>query len=944
MKRFLALVGTGWLVAGLGALPAQAKLPEPYHVLYGSARVDGVPLAKGTVKLYQPGSTVPMATYTAGSLPDAAGKYVLRVPIDSLLPRVEGTAVPGDTVEIYVNGLWADRATVGEKGTIQEVNVDAITVHRLVFVQGPAGTPSPVESGGSAAVAVAVRDTVGHALTYAWAALCPGLPDAGAFLDASKAATQWTAPRNATGNPQACTLSVAVTDSRGLTETRSYSHAVRPAPDTVVIASGPSGTPNPVASVGTATLSAAAEDSLGHTLTYAWSAACPDLAGVGSFQNVSGATSWTAPANHTGARKECTITVSARDAFGRVASAFYQQGVNADPHSILITRGAGGTPNPVRQSGVVALGVTAGDTKGHPLVYAWSASCPGYPSSGSFSNAASRAPLWTAPRRSSQLPGDCLIEVAVSDGLGARVKSSYRQGVSNGIPMAVGKATPETVACPGEIVFDGSSSYHPDPTRRIVSWEWDFSYDGKRFNPQRSGQTIAYTYGEVGPHTVALRVKDDRALPEFDVATLLVGVDGTAPVANAGGPYGLAYGAPLALDGSGSFDADAGCGDRIEEYAWDLNGDGLYEEARGRTVKLGWDDVQQGMCGGICTVGASYPVGLRVTDRLGYRAEASGSVLVNELDEPIRLTSPNGGEMIGTGTNAQITFVSRPEVEAVELSLARGSGDWRVILPAQAREERPGSETSPETDGYRLWKVPLGFVGTERHYRMKIVGYEAGSASAADVSDGDFGMGPLNLTAPVAGEELAGGRTTTIRWDRFATVRTPAWVRIRYSLDGGQAWKLARTAALKGASIAWRVPVVREAQHDCRLMAELLDQAGRVVGRDQSAGAFTILGPVDVTGPEEGDFVLGGTSRQVRWKTLSSAPVTRVKLLLTTDGGATWSTAALLKGNPGVYSWDAPAVTEKQEQCAFAVVLYYADGRVIARDAGKGFFTLLPRR
>jgi hypothetical protein len=70
-----------------------------------------------------------------------------------------------------------------------------------------------------------------------------------------------------------------------------------------------------VVSGGTANLSVAAQDSLSHPLTYAWTADCPAaLVGDGSFNSAALQNpTWTAPPNMTGSQQDCTIQVTVSD-------------------------------------------------------------------------------------------------------------------------------------------------------------------------------------------------------------------------------------------------------------------------------------------------------------------------------------------------------------------------------------------------------------------------------------------------------------------------------------------------------------------------------------------------------------------------------------------------------------------------------------------------------
>jgi hypothetical protein len=287
--------------------------------------------------------------------------------------------------------------------------------------------------------------------------------------------------------------------------------------------------------------------------------------------------------------------------------------------------------------------------------------------------------------------------------------------------------------------------------------------------------------------------------------------------------------------------------------------------------------------------------------------------------------------------------VSEAGVEEVQLLFRQGQGGWRQALPPGPSESLGTAEAGAVVEGQRSWKVPLSLKGTRRDYALKVVGYSGGETVGSDESDGRIGIGPVELTAPRAGEVLLGGRRATVRWNRYGTKQSVVAVRIRYSLDGGAHWRLAGIARPKAGLFSWRVPLLKRRSESCRVAVELMGAMGTVLGRDSGAGPFTVTGGVELTGPEAGDLVYGGTGRLVRWQTAASVPVAKAAVALSLDGGATWSSLATLAGNPGEYAWEAPAVTEPNGQCRLAVMLFNARGGAIARDEGEGLFTIVPR-
>ncbi|GAM10010.1 dyslexia-associated protein [Geobacter sp. OR-1] len=153
------------------------------------------------------------------------------------------------------------------------------------------------------------------------------------------------------------------------------------------------------------------------------------------------------------------------------------------------------------------------------------------------------------------------------------------------------------------LTFDGSKSYHLDPFRKIVKYEWDFDGDGV-YDSSSDQPTATHTYTQLGTFKVTLRVTDNNAPPKYDTNTItvIVAVPPHAPIADPGGPYVGYVGIPLQLDGSKSYDIDPT--DIITAYGWELDGAFPYNftDATGAKPTFTWN-----------TPG-TYNIGLKVVD------------------------------------------------------------------------------------------------------------------------------------------------------------------------------------------------------------------------------------------------------------------------------------------------------------------------------------------
>jgi opacity protein-like surface antigen len=205
-------------------------------------------------------------------------------------------------------------------------------------------------------------------------------------------------------------------------------------------------------------------------------------------------------------------------------------------------------------------------------------------------------------------------------------------------PIAVGSVSPNPAGEGFVITLDHSRSFHQDPNRSLVQFEWDMDNDGTfdlmsvDASPDPALQVgPGYVCGVGGlpcSHILSLRVTDDADPPvtATDIVILDLTIPPHAPTAISGGPYRMCAGETITVDGSGSFDIDEGNSendaepfDTITAYEWELDGVSPFDYAEAAGVMA---DVT------FATSGVRN-IGLRVTDNSELAYPSSGDPAMN---------------------------------------------------------------------------------------------------------------------------------------------------------------------------------------------------------------------------------------------------------------------------------------------------------------------------
>ena len=490
---------------------------------------------------------------TLDFMPVASGSYTVSVQVTD-----DDDATNVDSVVVTVNNL-APTADAGGPYTSSE------------------GETFTLDASGSS-------DPGNDIVSYAW-----DLDGDGEFDDGVGTTVDFTS----TGSGS-YTVSVQVTDDDGAVSVDSAEVTVVNVAPTADAGGAYTGTEGE-----TFTLDASGSTDPGNDIaSYAW-----DLDGDGQYDDGTGVTVDLTPTSSG----TYTVSVQVTDADGAVSTDDVEVIVaNVEP-----TADAGG-PYTGIEGGVFTLDASGSTDPGNDIAsYVWDLD-----GDGQYDDATGVTVDFT-PTSS----GIYTVSVKVTDADGAVSTNDAEVTVTNVAPTA-DAGGPYTGTEGDTFTLDASSS--TDPGNDIASYAWDLDGDGQY--DDGTGVTVDFTPASSGTYTVSLKVTDEDGAVSTDDAE--VTVTNVEPTANAGGPYAGSEGGTFTLNASGSIDA----GNDIVSYAWDLDGDGLYDDGSGVTI----DFAPMGS--------GTYTVSVKVTDDNGAMSTDDAKVVVDNATP----TADVGGPYTGT--------------------------------------------------------------------------------------------------------------------------------------------------------------------------------------------------------------------------------------------------------------------------------------------------------
>ncbi|MCC2672134.1 MAG: hypothetical protein K0Q72_4606, partial [Armatimonadetes bacterium] len=297
-------------------------------------------------------------------------------------------------------------------------------------------------------------------------------------------------------------------------------------------------------------------------------------------------------------------------------------------------------------------------------------------------------------------------------------------------------------------------------------------------------------------------------------------------------------------------------------------------------------------------------------------------LLTTGAPSDLRLTSPNGGESVNTGTSPTATWTSQRLGGNVKLEFSANRGDnWKTVV------------ASTPNDGSEPWPVPIGGATTQGLLRVSAVG----QVGLVDASDADFTVveqRSITVLSPNSRfTTIPIGLATTISWTSFGVAGS---VKLEYTVNGTD-WVVIAAATENDGTAPWVTPLTLTTHARVRVTS-----LSAPVVSDTSDEEFT-LGPptLHLTSPNGGEILESQTLAEITWGTFGSAG--GVKIEFSADSGTTWSVIHESVPDNGFKGWQIPPMATTRGRVRISSVLAPTSQDVSATDftvLGSGAFSV----
>jgi len=268
--------------------------------------------------------------------------------------------------------------------------------------------------------------------------------------------------------------------------------------------------------------------------------------------------------------------------------------------------------------------------------------------------------------------------------------------------------------------------------------------------------------------------------------------------------------------------------------------------------------------------------------------------------------SPTSGDNILANQSVQITWTTTVAPQSYSLAshkieLSIDNGQTFTVIPGA--EELPGDARS------FTWTAP-NIESLTAKIRVSTVDLGARRTSSTTGTfgilrnlPGDIDAPRVTFSSPVGGETFTSGSNLTINWTSSDNVGVTGQD-LSLSLDGGQTFPITIASGLAASTQSFNFAIPQDlTTNQARLRLVVRDAAGNV-GQAVTANNFTIAQAVDniaptvtISQPTTNTNLVAGSPIQVNWQSTDNRAVVSQALLLSLNGGQSFTQVASFGAN-----------------------------------------------
>jgi len=288
------------------------------------------------------------------------------------------------------------------------------------------------------------------------------------------------------------------------------------------------------------------------------------------------------------------------------------------------------------------------------------------------------------------------------------------------------------------------------------------------------------------------------------------------------------------------------------------------------------------------------------------------------------LVSPVGGETLYGGSTQTIRWrTGCTTFTSTRLLFSKDGG--------ATYDDTIGQNILPSETTYQ-WTLP--YVNSKQ-CRVMVQIVEGDSVRVQDASDVNFIIQTVYVVSPNGGEIFTGGASQTIQWRTFYP--GAVFYRLLFTHDYNEPETIADNLTMVDTLFNWTVPLINS--EFCRIKIQMKDSTGDIVLEDSSDREFTIR-TLTLLVPNGDEYWAGGSNKLIKWRTYTQVGFSKHQLLLSIDGGQTFSDTIADNVLPteSTYVWQVPIINSNM--CQVKVEIMDSINEVLCFDMSDEYFVI----